>query len=271
MLKRVLALWPLCLLAACSVTPPKPYTPQNADPAKPTYIIIGGWLSDWPTAGNGSNGDLHEVVEYLERHGEQYIVAPVKTRNNQAKNSAIVLDAIRSIPGDIIIVSGSRGTSEAAIAISKLRDNEKARIKLWVSISGAHLGSPVADAWDSILLRIPTTIWSNVSGWGPMGNIREMRLERSRARFREIELSLVGVPTVSVVTISSGCWQSESFKRIGCEMVDALGLEHDGLVLAQDQIIPGSKVITMRGHRHMGNAGFQPDMLRMAQQMVAGK
>lgn len=257
--------WPLCLLVGCSVVPPKPYTPQNIDPAKPTYIIVGGWLSDWV---KGGNGDLHEIVDYLERNGEQYIVAPVKTRNNQNQNSKIVLDAIQSIPGEVIIVSGSRGTAEVAAAISRLSPADKARIKLWLSISGAHLGSPVANGWDSILLRIPTTIWSNVSGWGPMGNIREMRLERSRARFREIELSLVGIPTVSVVTISSGCWQSESFKRIGCEMVDALGLEHDGLVLAQDQIIPGSKVITMRGHRHMLNAHYQVDMLRAAQQMV---
>lgn len=256
----------LILLTACSVNPPKPYVSADEPKSEATYILVPGWLSDYGSESHG--GDLAEIAEDLQKRGIPYRHALVKTRNNQTKNSAIVLEVIRSTPGPLIIVSVSRGTSETAQAIAALSDNDKQRIRLWVSISGAHLGSPVASWYSSKLMRWPTAVWSALSGWGAMENIEEMDLERSRERYRQLEPKLAGIKKVSVVTVNKDCSHvGNPFTRIGCNIVDSTGLRHDGVILGQDQILPGSKIIWMEGHKHLGNSGYQADFLRAAEAM----
>lgn len=266
----------ICLISglmACTVAPPKPYTPQTVDPTAPTYILVGGWLADWKFLGadTSSNGDLREIVEQLKREGSAYIVAPISTKNNQAKNAGIVLQSFRETTGPIIIISGSRGTSEVAQAIAQMTPDEKARIRSWISISGAHLGSGIADYYASPALYWPTALVSRAIGWGPIDNIAEMKLGPSRERFAKIEHHLRGIPTVSIVTVSRDCSHLSGFLKMGCNIVASIGKPHDGLVLAEDQVLPGSKVIRLEGQRHMGNIGRQAEFVHVAQQMVASK
>lgn len=264
MFRRLLGLWPLSLLVACSVAAPKPYVPAFDD--GPLYVLVPGWLADW---GFGDDaGKLTPIRDALEYNGKRVIVAPIKTKNNQATNARIINDIIRSNHGEIVIISGSRGTSEAAIAISEMTPKERGRIGLWVSISGAHLGSMVADWYASSLMHHPTSVWSNIAGWGPMENIREMRTSVSRKRFAAIEHTLRDVPTVSVVTVIRSCDELPMFKRIGCSIVDSAGVPHDGLIAAQDQILPGSRVIWLDSHKHMLGERGQKDILEIIQHMA---
>lgn len=261
---RYPCLWiSVLLLAACSVNPPTPNIPASPS-ADSTYIIVPGWLADW---NKESHGMMKEIAVDLTSRNLAYKYAPVKTKNNQSTNAEIVVRTIVETPGPIVIVSGSRGTSEVALAIAQLSNDDKARISLWVSISGAHRGSGIADYYASKLLYWPTAVWSWVVGWGPVENIDEMRFKPSRQRFSEVAPYLKGIRTVSVVTIARDCSHESGFLSIGCHIVASIGQQHDGLVLADDQILPGSKVIKFYGNRHMLNEGEQAAALRAAEAM----
>lgn len=257
-------LFALLMLEGCAVTEPKPDV-VRPEYIRATYLLVPGWLADW---GSGA-GNLGEIEADLKARGIPYVRAPVRSRNTQAENAAIVYALLMSIQGELVIVSGSRGTSEAALAIAKLPEREKLRIRAWISISSAHNGSLVANYYSGIILYPGTAIWSALSGWGRMQNIVEMRVERSRDRFSRIASRLADIPTVSIVTTTSDSSKFEFFKKFAFNVLESTGEPHDGLILARDQVLPGSRVIYCHGQRHMLDDGRQVWALDKAMAMVS--
>ena len=93
---RLLAFWPISLMLACSVTPPKPYTPQNVDPAKPTYIVVPGWLSDWGL--DNSTARMEESMQELKRSESPYVYLDVRGTRLRARSAGFEAPA----PGEAV-------------------------------------------------------------------------------------------------------------------------------------------------------------------------
>src|SRR5690348_8292111 len=126
----------LCaLLSACAVPPTRPYHP----PAEPlrnfqqvetaTYVLVPGWLYE---RGGDTGADLHELRAGLDSRHIPYVFAYVKSSNSQNDNAHIIANLIHRTAGALILVTASRGTGEAAEALTLIDKDDSARIKLWI-------------------------------------------------------------------------------------------------------------------------------------------
>ncbi|MFK7873985.1 MAG: hypothetical protein AB8C84_12605 [Oligoflexales bacterium] len=225
-------------------------------------LIPGLFYQSKPQA----KGDLRDVKSILEKSGFEVKRAPILDTGTVEENSKIVAEFIQKESyhhKKIILISASKGGPETAYALGSLMPIEATKkVAIWLSIGGALRGSPLANQWLSWPHRWLASTIGYFSGFS-LQMLESLSIEQSTMRMNQISIpshirtfQLVGVPLSGTVIkeVQSGY---KKLKKYG---------PNDGIVLLQDQIIPGSSVIIAMGLDHWYR---DPDLKRKVIAFIA--
>jgi hypothetical protein len=214
-------------------------------------VFVPGWLyksKPWTGA------DFAKPREILDQLGiEHYFIQ--LTNNGPVEDNARMLaeDLLPLLQDDtpVIIVSGSKGGPEVAVALGQLLTSQQTRpVKAWLNICGALQGSPLADKWTSWPAAWITNFLFQARGYGGLEGLESLRVERSEKRASQISLpdhilvvNYVGVP------VSGTILDTEFEKRFTYVQLRDHG-PNDGLVLIPDEIDGKGLTVTEVGRGH---------------------
>jgi hypothetical protein len=220
----------------------------NAMAIDPDFLIlfVPGWLykSD-PTTG----ADFARFRAHLSRHGAQ--VALIETGENlSVEENAKLIEAqilrLAASRRQLILVSGSKGSPEVALALSNLRTHPAGRqVKAWLNIGGLLHGTRLADfglswptCWFVYLAVLPDRSFEG---------IRSVSEVQSATRLNGLELpqdtlivNYLGIPLSSQVSDQA---------RGGYSRLRVDG-PNDGLTYLTEAIAPNSVTIPELGVDH---------------------
>ncbi len=214
----------------------------------PDFLIlfIPGWLykSD-PTTG----ADFARFRAHLSRHGAR--VALIETGENLSveENAKLIetqiLHFARS-PEQLILVSGSKGGPEVALALSNLRDHPAGRqVKAWLNIGGLLHGTRLAD----VGLSWPTCwfVYLAVLPDDSFEGIRSLSTTQSTIRLTAIKIphdtlivNYLGVPLSGQISDQARGGYSRLY----------MDGPNDGLTYLAEAIAPNSVTIPELGVDH---------------------
>jgi hypothetical protein len=205
-----------------------------------------------PTTG----ADFAKQLDAFSKVGMAAELVPTLQDGTIEENAALIAERLRaaakSHPAErLIVVSGSKGGPETALALgSLLSAEESAHVKAWVSIGGILRGSPVADSacrWPSSWLvgGIFALKGLNVRSVGSMFTPASLqRFDGLRLPPHLLVVSYVGVPLSGQVSPEVASRYREIGKTLG---------PNDGLTPLVDELVPGGLAVVEMGV--VGGAG----------------
>lgn len=216
-------------------------------------LFVPGWLyqsKPWTGADFGATRRL------LSELGVSNALLPIGDNHTVEANAAQLAEQLRpwlQTGRPVILVSGSKGGAEAALALTQWLKPEEARfIKAWINICGALKGSPIADDYLHWSRRWFSTFIFRVNGWGDLSALESMSYERGRQRAAQFRipphifvLNYVGVPMSGDIRLFTHQFTYHALRRYG---------PNDGVVLIRDEIAPEGPTVT-----EIGRAHFFPD------------
>ncbi|HXG27291.1 MAG TPA: hypothetical protein VNJ47_00390 [Nevskiales bacterium] len=214
-------------------------------------VFVPGWLyrsKPW----TGANMAAPRAL--LDRFGIEHHLIELLDNGSVEDNARLVADGLRPLLRDgrpLIVVSGSKGGAEVAMALGRLLEPEETRpVKAWLNICGALRGSPLADKWTAWPVAWATEALFRLRGWGGLDGLRSLSVGRSQRRASEIRLpehvlvvNYVGVP------VSGTILDTEFEKRFTYVQLRDYG-PNDGLVLIPDEIEPDGLTVAEVGRAH---------------------
>jgi hypothetical protein len=214
-------------------------------------VFVPGWLyrsKPWTGA------DMAAPRALLDRLDIEHHFLELLDNGAVEDNAHFLVMGLRPLLQDgrpVIIVSGSKGGPEVALALGRLLTPEETRpIKAWLNICGALQGSPLADKWTAWPVAWVTEVLFRLRGWGGLEGLRSLSVRRSQRRASAIRLpehvlvvNYVGVP------VSGTILDTEFEKRFTYGQLRDHG-PNDGLVLIPDEIEPGGLTVTEVGRGH---------------------
>ena len=210
------------------------------------FLFVPGWLYKSDPA---TGADFARFRTLLSRHGARVALIEIGENLSVEENAKLIEAEIRRHAvsrQQIVLVSGSKGGPEVALAISMLRDDPAGRqVKAWVNIGGLLHGTRLADfglswpvCWFVYLAVLPDRSFEG---------IRSLSTVQSTARFSVLRLpqdtlvvNYLGIPL-------SG--QLSDQARGGYSLLRAEG-PNDGLTYLVDAIAPDSVTIPELGVDH---------------------
>ncbi len=223
----------------------------NAVEQQYRVVFVPGWLyrsKPWTGA------DFAGPRAILDRMGIDHHFIPLLDNGPIEDNAKLIAQGLLPLMQDgkpTIVVSGSKGSPEVAVALGQLLTPEQSQsIKAWVNICGALLGSPLADQWTSWPNSWLTTLIFRSRGWGGLAGLESMRTQRSHRRSATLDIpphitivNYVGVP------VSGTIFEKEFEKRFTYSHLRRHG-PNDGLVLLPDEVAARSVTVTEIGRGH---------------------
>lgn len=214
----------------------------------PDFLIlfVPGWLYKTDRT---TGADFARFRAILRSHGAQ--VALIETGENLSveDNARLIALQIRRLADSrkhLILVSGSKGGPEVALALSILRDEPAGgHVNAWVNIGGLLHGTPLAD----LGLTWPTCWFVHLSVLpdGSFDGIRSLSTAQSVARLNTLTLphdtlivNYVGIPLSGQVSKQA----HGGYSRLRAEG------PNDGLTYVMDAIAPRSVTIPEFGVDH---------------------
>lgn len=217
-----------------------------AVPQDVVYLFVPGWmyLSD-----PGSGADFAATRRLLARHGGRVEVAPVLDNGSVEANAALLAAHLRQLAGRgerVVLVSGSKGGPEAALALASLHEKrEGGHVLAWVNIVGLLQGTALAD----LGTRWPACWWVELAVLpdGSFEGIRSLTTSRSAVRAQRIDLpphllvvNYLGLPLSGQVSQRA---------RIGYRLLREFG-PNDGLTTIRSLIAEHGVTIAEFGTDH---------------------
>jgi hypothetical protein len=214
----------------------------------PNFLIlfVPGWLYKTDST---TGADFARFREHLTHHGAR--VALIETGENRSveENAKLIESQIlhHAVSAQhIIVVSGSKGGPEVALALSNLRDRpEVLQVRAWLNVGGLLQGSPLADfglswpiCWFVYLAVLPD---------GSFDGIRSLSSTHSKNRLAELKLPQDTVIVNYVGLPLSG--QVSDQARGGYSRLQ-MGGPNDGLTYLTDAIAHNSVTIPELGVDH---------------------
>jgi hypothetical protein len=214
-------------------------------------VFVPGWLyrsKPWTGA------DFAAPRAILDRQGIENHFIELLDNGTIEDNASLVARALMPLLEDgkpIIIISGSKGSPEVALALGQLLAPEQIKpVRAWINICGALEGSPLADIWTSWPSNWLSWPMFQLRGYGNLEGLKSMRTLRSQARSRSLRIpedilvvNYVGVP------VSGTIIEKEFEKRFTYSQLREYG-PNDGLVLIPDEVAPDSITVTEVGRGH---------------------
>lgn len=212
-----------------------------------TVLFVPGfaWASD-PSTG----ADFARQRALLARHGVENALLEIEEDGRVVDNARQITQRLRdwgTRRPRLVVVSASKGSAEAALALgSLLSPEEVAPIAGWVSVGGLLRGSPYVDRALSGPRR-----WMGRLVFGFKGLSFDAVTDLSTAARREamarlalpehaVKVALVGAPLSSTIGREA---------RGRFETLAAYG-PNDGLTLLEDELIPGGLALVETGLDH---------------------
>jgi len=218
-----------------------------------------------------------DQARWLAALGVEQERVAVKSRDTVAVNAPIVAAAIRASAKPVLLVTHSKGSVdalEALVADASLR----AKVKGWISLQGAFLGTPVAD-WllDGSLINPLTAIAILEFFGGTKASAQGLTTTASRAWYREHEGAigavLRDVPAVAFVSSLDEARgeRASSFLEITRQLMANRGIASDGLLPADAAVLPGMDFVRATGIDHIAPVmpALEPlDRVRMTKALL---
>lgn len=214
-------------------------------------VFVPGWLyqsKPWTGA------DFAGPRAILDQFGADHHLIEVLDNGPIELNARLVaLDLLPLLEDNkpTIIISGSKGGPEVAMALGQLLTPEQTRpIRAWINICGALNGSPLANIWTTWPSSWLSNTLFQLRGWGGLNGLRSMRTERSLMRNQGLRIpddilvvNYVGVP------VSGTIIEKEFEKRFTYSQLRDYG-PNDGLVLVPDEVADNSITVIELGRGH---------------------
>jgi hypothetical protein len=219
---------------------------RATSPTDPVIVFVPGWLYE---SDRKTGADFVRYREFLGERG--FKIQMVRSGENAPveENARLVADAVRALAARgerVLLVSGSKGGPETALALSSLRDDEASRSVLaWVNIGGLLRGTPLADA--GLAWPVCWFVWLAVLPDGSFDGIRSLAVERSANRWRSIAIPEHVLVVNYVAVPLSG--QVSRQAQGGYSRLREAG-PNDGLTFPNEAIVPGGLTIPELGVDH---------------------
>lgn len=212
------------------------------------YLFAPGWrYRSEPATG----ADFQRFRDLLGRHSATVAIADVEENGTVERNAELLAQSVRAqaqTGRTVVLVSGSKGGPEAALALESLHaqhDPALARVGAWVNIGGLLKGTPLADMatqWPACWL-----VWLAILRGDSFDGVRSLRHTGAVARHLPPTLPLhllvvnyIGVPLASQVSERG---------RMGYRLLRDFG-PNDGLTLLADAVAPGGLTLVHPGSDH---------------------
>ncbi len=238
-------------LAALNATSAVDGTATRSNVEGYRIVFVPGWLyqsKPWTGA------DFAGPRAILDRLGADHHLIEVLDNGPIEFNARLVASALLPLLEDgkpVIIISGSKGGPEVAVALGQLLTPEQSQpIRAWINICGALNGSPLANIWTTWPSSWVSNALFQLRGWGGLNGLRSMRTEHSLLRNQGLDIpSSILVVNYVGVPVSGTIIEKEFEKRFTYSQLRAYG-PNDGLVLVPDEVASdGITVIELgRGH-----------------------
>ncbi len=214
-------------------------------------LLVSGYFGDVDPA------YFADQLRWLGSLGVEREKVPVKSRQSVAVNAPIVAAAIRSSAKPVLLITHSKGSVDALEAL-RADPSLREKVKGWISLQGAFLGSPVADMLldGSVLDPVLAIVILEFLG-GTRVSAQELTTRASRAYAREhaaaIGALLREVPTVALASALDRAQGGRAKTRL--EIPHALmsrqGIRSDGLVPIDAAVLPGMDFVRIAGLDHI--------------------
>lgn len=214
-------------------------------------LLVPGYFSDLQPA------YFAEHLRWLAAVGVDHERVALRSGQSVAVNAPIVAAAIRDSARPVVLITHSKGsvdTLEALRSEPPLRD----KVKAWVSLQGAFLGSPIAD----ILLDgsvLDPAVSAAILGFlgGSMESAQGLTTTVSRKHYRDhapaISEVMRKVPTVAFASALDGTpgARVETLLEIPRDLMWRKGIRSDGLVPTEAAVLPGMNFVKIAGVDHI--------------------
>ncbi|MBM3344258.1 MAG: hypothetical protein FJY56_19415 [Betaproteobacteria bacterium] len=218
-----------------------------------------------------------EHMHWLKSIGVDHQKIAVTSGDSVEVNAGIIAGAIRAAAKPVILIShskGSVGTLHALLAEPSLR----AKVRGWISLQGAFLGSPVADRLldGSLLNPFFANLMLGFFG-GTRESARALTTTASAAYYKKhaaaISQLLREVPVLafaSALDAKPGAQPATSLE-IPYELMAREGIRNDGMIPLEAAVLPGVDFVKVSGVDHIAPimpARLNFDRVRMTQALL---
>lgn len=211
-------------------------------------LIVPGFLSNHYTA------YFENQMTWLRGIGVDCRKVAINTEATPQANARRIAEAVAASTKPVIIVSHSKGSLDALAFFLSRRDLQ-AKVKGWISIQGALLGSPVADyIIDSPKLDFLAAKLLEMLG-GTMESLASLTGAEAWRFYRDHEAAIMEV-IHSVPTIAFASWKDpepgppNSILAIPRNLMAARGFKNDGLMPVANAVLPGMDFVMVPGVDH---------------------
>jgi hypothetical protein len=214
-------------------------------------LLVSGYFGDVDPA------YFADQLKWLASLGVERERVAVKSRDSAAVNAPIIATAIRGSAKPVLLITHSKGSVDALEAL-RADPALRARVKGWISLQGAFLGSPVADMMldGSVLDPVVAIAILEFLG-GSRASVQGLTTKASRAHAREhaaaINALLREVPVVAFASALDGKQggRARTTLEIPYALMSRQGIRNDGLVPVDAATLPGMDFVQVAGVDHI--------------------
>lgn len=199
-------------------------------------------------------GYFDDQMYWLKSRGIEAERLDVQSEETPEHNAEIVAAAIAASAKPVILVTHSKGSLDSIEALVR-HPELRGKVRGWLSIQGALLGSPVADfIADSRILTYKFRLLLRALG-GNFGSLECLTTRASRERYERNKDGIAAILR-EIPFVAFASWKDSDPKKTNTLMefsrnrIEKLGLKNDGLMPAQNSLLPGADYILAAGIDH---------------------
>ena len=211
------------------------------------FLVVPGWY--WRN--ESFDGTLEGPRQFLEQFGYHTQLLPTDDKGSVECNAALIASRLQQLRQQgklVVLVSVSKGSAEAALALGQLLSWEESQhVLAWINVNGGLRGSPLADKllrWPhKLVTRLGLLLAYHDSGAG----LKSMRTDLRRQVFDSLQLP----PHVLTVNLTAVPFSGQVNRR--SRGIDRLLNDygpHDGSLLTRDELIDDAPTVTELGFDH---------------------
>jgi hypothetical protein len=215
------------------------------------FLFVPGWLYQTDAT---TGADFARFRALLTAHGAKVELMKMAENATVEENAALLATRIRQLtvtPTRIIIVSGSKGGPESALALSMLRNEPSIQlVAAWINIGGLLQGSPLADfaltwpmCWFVQMAVLPDGSFAGIRSLSSTAS--QLRLQQIHVPDNILVVNLVGIPLSGQISDQA---------RLGYAQLRSFG-PNDGLTLLTNAVHARGVTIPVFGADHYFRIG----------------
>jgi hypothetical protein len=244
---------------------------QAAELRRHRVLLVPGYFSDIDPA------YFADQLRWLDSLGVEREKVAVGARQSVANNAPVVAAAIRGSAKPVILITHSKGSVDALEALLA-EPPLQAKVKGWISLQGAFLGTPVADMLlDGSLLDPLLAIAILEIFGGTRQSAQDLTTTASGAYYREhaaaIGALLRAVPAIAFASALDGApgKRAKTLLEIPLDLMRRRGVRSDGLVPIDAAVLPDMDFVKVHGVDHIAPVmpALEPfDRVRMTKALL---